>query len=170
MRTFVPTRVVVAVRYSLADHRNCRAPFDFTRCPLRTNDVAAEHCVKGWCVFSELTYVKPSKLCPPDKTHEFFVGSVPIAVCVAFSSLMRKLEVSIDDINEAIQPFQYGKLRQKKQIWFNHLEKSSLKKKLILGCRDKMDSHWLHHIIHNTFELAIQYWNNKFQLWKSNKS
>ena len=67
-------------------------------------------------------------LSPPDITHEFFVGNVPIAVCVAFSSLMRKLELSIDDINEAIQPFQYGKLRQKKQIWSNHLKRSSLKK------------------------------------------
>ena len=98
--------------------------------------------------------MKPSKLCPPDKTHEFFVGSVPIAVCLAFFSSMRKLEVSIDDINEAIQPFQYGKLRQKKQIWFNHLKRLSLKKNLFWVAGIK----WIH-IISSFIDTELQTYN-----------
>ena len=132
-------------RYCLVDHRNLKANFDFTRCPLRTDDEydmqistldtavpAAEHGIRGRCVFSELTYVKPLKLCPPDVMHDFLEGVVPIVVCVALSSLMGKLKLSIDDINEAIQSFQYGK-SDKTNKYGPIISKAHLKKLSIPG-------------------------------------
>ena len=85
--------------------------------------VGAEMC------FQWVDHVKPSKLCPPDIMRGFLVGSFPFVACVAFSSLMRKLELSIDDINEAIQSFQYGKLTQN-NTYSPIISKAHLKKKL----------------------------------------
>lgn len=132
-------------RYCYVDYKEIGVKYDCANCPLRMKrdyeeqialidiePTMSNYGIKSKCVFNEVPYLNPIELCPPDVMHDFLEGVVPIVICLALSSLMKKLKISLIDMNSAIQSFKYGKA-DKTNKYGPYLSAANLKKLNIPG-------------------------------------
>ena len=133
-------------RYCLTKHADLQNVSDCLQCVVRTPEHFSEQLAKinsdanhtpqfgirGECVFEELEYLNTSDLCPPDIMHDWHEGVVPAIIAIGLSSVIQKGKIKLDEINAAIQGFEYCTVDRRNR-YGPVITKAQLKKGTIPG-------------------------------------